>query len=172
MLQLRHQKFQEQKLHEIFKWNPRGQLPLAYFLTKNKDVLKQRPIVAACNHSTKHTLQICAKGGSLLLHMADSKEHFNITTTCSSLWSALRATEDQGNNVVLGFDINQMFTMLPHGQVERTILRFVNVMIEKTEKDTSISCQGSPKQGREEEDGRAESSQPHSWTCGMHWNTK
>jgi hypothetical protein len=67
MLRIHQQKFEETQLHEISHWNPRGQLPLSYFLTKNKDVLRQRPIVAACNHPSKSSLQICAKGGSLLI---------------------------------------------------------------------------------------------------------
>jgi len=118
----------EKGLDSIAPWNGNGELPESYFLTKDKDLNKQRPVVTAWNHPAKQALKICAKGGTMLLKSASKLKHFGITST-NQAWKALWNPDmNLTDHILVSFDVNQMFTSLPHGDIETTVLGFIQIM--------------------------------------------
>jgi len=84
-IQRQYRAYTEKGLDTVAPWNDKGELPESYFLTKDKNLEKQRPVVTAWNHPPKQTLKVCAKGGTMLLKSAEKLKHFGITST-NQVW--------------------------------------------------------------------------------------
>lgn len=96
----------------------------AYFLPKNKDILKNRPIAPNRHHPFRSLFSISSRGLSFVLECTHF-DHFNLSAT-----TAMKAWMEQVNSQlheqqpsccpvsVFGHDVKQMFTELRH---ERTI---------------------------------------------------
>ena len=93
----------------------------AYYLPKNKDVLKNRPITPGLHHPLRNLYSISSRGLSFVLESADF-DHFNLpATTGFKAWvvrvnSSLTSIVSNQQPVlsVFGHDIKEMYTKLLH----------------------------------------------------------
>ena len=102
VLEYQRVQYNSAKLEKIAPWNYKGQLPLAHFFTKDKNMQRQRPVLAMVNHPTRVATRVCAKGGTLMIRMASGPnsplKHFNIQS-CAGLWRSLWAPDVNPNGV-------------------------------------------------------------------------
>jgi hypothetical protein len=130
-------------------------IPYGYIIPKNKDVLKDRPVVSYFNHPFKRLLNLCSRGFTGLLQLIQPK-HCVLWKT-GDLKQVLRKKIDfltrNGKSLkVRAFDIKQFYTNLDHDEIRKSVLwlfdeirkikrncDFVSIHNNKNEK-VSIGC--------------------------------
>jgi hypothetical protein len=99
----------------------KGKASPAYYLPKNKDILKNRPIAPSCHHPLKNVYSVASRALTFVLEFVDF-DHFNLpATTAMKSWlvkcnEMLSSPECKGTSVV-GHDVKQMYTELVHEKV-------------------------------------------------------
>lgn len=98
-----------------------GRASHAYYLPKNKDVLKNRPITPCVHHPLRNLYSISSRGLSFVLDCAEF-DHFNLpATTGFKAWmvkaNLLLQDHQCDNPSVVGHDVKEMYTKLQHGRI-------------------------------------------------------
>ncbi|GBG77116.1 hypothetical protein CBR_g23442 [Chara braunii] len=115
--------FENQGLHKLVNWNPKGRFGNAYVLPKHKDLEKWRPIAPACSDPTTTGSHWIARALNLLLEKLRGAMHFNLTATArlkQNLKKAETKLQQYGKDTLTiseGFDIKEMVTSLPHSAI-------------------------------------------------------
>ena len=120
----------------------------AYYLPKNKDVLKLRPIVPNCHHPLKNVYSVASRALMFVLESLDF-DHFNLpTTTAMKAW-LLQSNEMLGSaqcvhTTVVGHDVKQMYTELVHDKV----VDAVRWLIDRARTQSSVHVLSVRRRGR------------------------
>ena len=100
-------------------------IPYGYIIPKNKNVLKDRPVVSYFNHPFKRLLNLCARAFTGLLQNIQLK-HCVLWKT-GDLRKVLQEkidslTKNSKNLKVRAFDIKQFYTNLDHNEIRKSVL--------------------------------------------------
>lgn len=137
--------YRQHQLTRVAKFDTKGTFCGAYVLFKHKNPCKCRPIVPAYLHPMRASLKLGAAVWNKLIHLSPwSRESFNICSTSElaarvQKWNELGgdASVMQGDptlppepgppdpTTLLGFDICNMFTTLPHADIMSCIEEFL-----------------------------------------------
>lgn len=117
-----------------FEWRQRGwdkiaslyggaRTASAYYIPKNKDVVKLRPIIPSRHHPLRNVFNICSRALSFVLESADF-QHFNLpATTGMKRWlegvnADFEALDPPPEGLhVFGHDVKQMYTDMQHDKI-------------------------------------------------------
>jgi hypothetical protein len=106
--------------HKIAPLYSGARVASAYYIPKNKDVCKNRPIIPSRHHPLRNVYSISSRGLSFVLEVADF-EHFNLpATTGMKKWLEGVNAEMQSMDpvpvavAVHGHDVKQMYTDMVH----------------------------------------------------------
>lgn len=95
----------------------------AYYIPKNKDVCKNRPIIPSRHHPLRNVYNVTSRALSFVLASADF-EHFNMPATTgmkkwlegvNAQWQSMDPVPE--TVAVYGHDVKQMYTDMPHDRV-------------------------------------------------------
>lgn len=133
----------------FFSMKKTGDLPYGYVIPKEKDINKMRPIVSYYHHPWKHVLNVAARALTFLMKAAKVDQY--VLWQTFDLRRRVKEIDDwaSGKNeevLMIGGDIKNMYTVLPHTVIIRAVEWLIDTVRSKIRGSRYIRVR---KRGRE-----------------------